>query len=157
VLVAARPVKKSDAVAVMPTADQIRLVVQTLGFNKRQLGEIFGVTRQAIYDWLKGVNIRPENSGKVLTLARLLLDITTDTRRPLYNRFTTQPIVEGEPSLLELLRQDPWDVERLRRVLRRARELTTSRAAQESKAPGRGSPAQEETNIINNLLSLNED
>ena len=37
----------------MSTAEQIALVVHTLGFGKRQLAEIFGVSRQALSDWRK--------------------------------------------------------------------------------------------------------
>ena len=38
----------------MSTAGQIALVVHTLGFGNRRLAEIFGVSRRAIYDWLRG-------------------------------------------------------------------------------------------------------
>ena len=38
----------------MSTAEQIALVVHTLGFGKRQLAEIFGVSRQAILRLAEG-------------------------------------------------------------------------------------------------------
>jgi len=148
-----RELPKPDTAAVMPTASQISLVVHTLGFNKRQLGEVFGVTRQAVYDWLKGGSISPDNRSKLLTLARLLVEISADTRRPLYHRFTTEPIVEGERSVLELLRSEPWDTERLSLILRKARNLTSQRAAREAPSTDETSSARDETNLLHNILS----
>ena len=60
----------------MSTAEQIALVVHTLGFGKRQLAEIFGVSRQAICDWLRGDNVRDENADRLERLARLVLAVT---------------------------------------------------------------------------------
>ena len=54
------------------TADQMALVVHTLGFTKRQLAELFGVSRQTIYDWLRGGNVSGENADRLARLARLL-------------------------------------------------------------------------------------
>ncbi len=140
----------------MSTADQIALVVHTLGFNKRQLAELFGVSRQTIYDWLKGSNVSDENARKLFVLAGLLAEITSNTRRPLYHRFTTQSLAEGEPSILELLRIHPWDTHRILVQLRRARNLTTERQARQGTARHQRSLSQGNDNLMDNLLSLGE-
>ena len=80
---------------VLSSADQIGLIVHTLGFSKRQLAELFGVSRQAIYDWLKGGNVNDKNAQTLSRLAGLLAKVTGDPRRSLYHRFTTQPLAEG--------------------------------------------------------------
>ncbi len=147
---------EEKSASLMTTADQMALAVHTLGFNKRQLAELFGVSRQAIYDWLRGGNVSDSNATKLLELARLLVQITADTRRPLYHRFTTQPLSKGESSILDLLREDPWNTERILRQLRRARDLTTQRQAGQGTKRSRVSQAQGDKNLIYNLLSLGE-
>ena len=109
----------------LSTAEQIALVVHTLG--KRQLAEIFGVSRQVTNDWLRGGNVREEHVDRLETLARLVLAVSSDTRRPLYHRFTTRPFGKGGDSLLDLLRADRWDEDQILALLRRARTLTTQR------------------------------
>ena len=140
----------------MSTADQIALVVHTLGFGKRQLAEIFGVSRQAIYDWLRGGNVRDENADRLEKLARLVLAVSGDTRRPLYHRFTTRPLAEGEHSLLDLLRADRWDEDRILARLRHARTLTTQRQARQGKERSPTSRSRRDEYLTDNLLSLGE-
>ena len=140
----------------MSTAEQIALVVHTLGFGKRQLAEIFGVSRQAIYDWLRGGNVRDENADRLEKLARLVLAVSGDTRRPLYHRFMNRPLAEGERSLLDLLCADRWDEKRILAQLRRARALTTQRQARQGKERSPSSGSRRDDNLTDNLLSLGE-
>ena len=142
--------------AQMSTAEQIELVVHTLGFGKRQLAELFGVSRQAIYDWLKGGNVRDENADRLELLARLVLAVSRDTRQPLYHRFTTHPLVDGQPSLLDLLRADPWDETRIRNHLRLARNLTRRREARQGMVRTPSSRSSGDDRLTDNLLSFGE-
>ena len=141
----------------MSTADQADLIVHTLGFSKRQLAELFGVPRQAIYDWLKGSKVSDENASKLSELAQLVAEITVDTRRPLYHRFTTQPLDEGSPSILDLLCTNPWDTGRIRTLLHRARKLTTERQVRQGTSRGKRPSVQGDNNLMDNLLSLGEE
>ena len=140
----------------MSTAEQIALVVHTLGFGKRQLAEIFGVSRQAIYDWLRGGNVREENADRLEKLARLVLAVSGDTRRPLSHRLTSRPLAEGEASLLDLLCADRWDEDRVLAQLRRARSLTTQRQGRQGKERGPISGSRRDEYLTDNLLSLGE-
>ena len=140
----------------MSTAEQIALVVHTLGFGKRQLAEIFGVSRQAIYDWLRGGNVRDENADRLEKLARLVLAVSGDSRRPLYHRFMTRPLAEGERRLLDLLCADRWDEDRILAQLRRARTLTTQRQARQGKERAPRSRPRRDDNLTDNLLALGE-
>ena len=140
----------------MSTAEQIALVVHTLGFGKRQLAEIFGVSRQAIYDWLRGGNVRDENADRLEKLARLVLAVSGDTRRPLYHRFTSRPLAEGEASLLDLLQADRWDENRILAQLGRARTLTTQRQGRQGKERSPISDSRRDEYLTDNLLSLGE-
>ena len=140
--------------SLLPTTHQISLVVHTLGFTKRQLGDVFGVSRQAIYNWLKGIGIADAHARKLLLLASLLADITRDTQLPLYHRFTTQPLAPGQPSIYELLCTDPWDTDKISALLRRARELTTERQASQGVDRNDTRSSRADDNLTDNLLSL---
>ncbi len=150
-------VPEEESHRLMSSAEQIALAVHTLGFSKRQLAELFGVSRQAIYDWIKGGNVSEENAAKLSELARLLMEVTIDTRRPLYHRFTTRPLAEGEPSILDLLRAETWNTGRILDQLRLARNLTTQRQARQDKGRYRNSRAEHDENLMDNLLSLGEE
>ena len=128
----------------------------TIGFGKRQLAEIFGVSRQAIYDWLRGGNVRDENADRLEWLARLVLAVSGDTRRPLYHRFTSRPLAEGEASLLDLLQADRWDENRILAQLRCARTLTTQRQGRQGKERSPISGSRRDEYLTDNLLSLGE-
>ena len=138
------------------TAEQMALAVHTLGFSKRQLAQLFGVSRQAIYDWLKGGNVSDDNAARLAELARMLMRISVDTRRPLYHRFTTQPIGEDGPSILDLLCEDIWDSDRILRLLRAARTLTAQRQERRRSKRTRSSRHRGDDNLLDNLLSFGE-
>ena len=140
----------------MSTADQISLVVHTLGFSKRHLGELFGVSRQAVYDWLKGETVSYKNASKLSEIARMLVSITTETRRPLYHRFTTEQISADDPSILDLLREKSLDTDRISRLLRKAREMTTQRQERPGVKRSQVSQSQADENLLDNLRSLGE-
>ena len=140
----------------MSTADQISLVVHTLGLSKRHLGELFGVSRQAIYDWLKGETVSNKNAPKLSELARMLVPITTETRRPLYHRFTTEQISADDPSILDLLREKSLDTGRISQLLRKAREMTTQRQERPGANRSQVSQSQADENLLDNLRSLGE-
>ena len=65
-----------------------------------------------------------ENADRLAKLARPVLAVSGDRRRPLYHRFTSRSLADGEDSLLDLLRADQWDENRILPRLRRARTLT---------------------------------
>ena len=145
-----------DSHGFVSTTEQALLIVHTLGFSKRQLAEVFGVSRQAIYDWIKGGNVSEENAERLSRLARLVAEISADSRRPLHHRFTTRPLAEGEPSLLDLLSAASWDEDRILAQLRRARRLTAQQTVRQAPKRVRGSREQGDDNLLDNLLSLGE-
>lgn len=102
-------------------------VLATLGLTKTQLASALGLTRQAIYGWLKGAEPSVAHFERMSRLAIMLEDVCQDTRRPLYRRFVFNSIAEGLPSIVDILQQDPWDFDALRSALREARRLTSER------------------------------
>ena len=145
---------RDDGYGLVSTEDQIALVVHSLGFSKRQLAEVFGVSRQAIYDWLKGGNVSEDNAERLLKIARLVAEISATTKRPLHHRFTTRSLSEGEPSLLDMLRAEAWDEGRIRVQLRRARNLTAQHTAHRGSGGVERSQERRDEILSDNLLSL---
>ncbi|MYA67520.1 MAG: helix-turn-helix transcriptional regulator [Gammaproteobacteria bacterium] len=140
----------------LSSAEQIRLVVHTLGFTKRQLGDLFGVSRQAIYDWIKGEAVSDKNASRLFELARMLIPIRAEIRRSLYHRYTTERISADNPSILELLREKNWDTERISGQLQLAGEMTMKRLERPGKSRSQISKSQGDENFLNNLRSLGE-
>ena len=138
----------------MSTAEQIALLVHTLGFNKSQLGKVFRVSRQSIYDWLKGANVKENNLRRLTELAGLVQEMAPGKQRPLYHRFTTSPIKEGEPSLLDLLLAEQWDQDRIRSHLSHARELTAKRDELRNRVRHAIHRLQDDGTLMDNLASL---
>ena len=72
------------------------------------------------------------------------------------SRFTTRPLAEGEHSLLDLLRADRWEEDRILDQLRRARTLTTQRQDRQGRERSPISRSRPDENLTDNLLSLGE-
>ena len=148
---------RDECTWLLSTADQMELVVYYFGFNKRQFAEVFGVSRQAIYDWLKGENVSEANAERISWLARLVAKACTGLERPLNRRFTTQSAGDGECSLLDLLRADSWDETRILQHLRRARNLTVLQATHRRTLRVETPIEQSDDVLLDNLLSLGEE
>ena len=156
VLAPALDISRDDSHGLVSTAEQMALVVRTLSFSKRQLADVFGVSRQAIYDWIKGENVSEENADRLSRLAELVAEISPGSWRPLHHRFTTRPLVQGEPSLLDLLRAEAWDEDKILAQLLRAEELTAQQATRKGSKRNASVRGRPNDNLSDNLLSLGE-
>ena len=140
---------------IAPTREQVLLVVDTLGLGKGQLAGIFGVPMRGIYAWLDDSGaMSDEHAKKVRQLAAMLSEVAGETRRPLYHGYVTEPIEPRMDSILDLLRRERWDVERIRSLLRRARADTTERQKRQDRGLRQGSERRDEKTLIDNLVAL---
>jgi len=118
----------AETIGAMPATDQVALVVRFLGLGKSQIARIFDVSRQTIYDWLKG---RCEPTGRNATnltvLAKALHTTCAGAERPLFHRYVAEEGSAGEPSVLALLEVQPWVEADLTSALVRARRRTEAR------------------------------
>jgi len=102
-------------------------VLAALGLNKSQLAEILHVTRPTLYSWLEGSEPSGPRAERLQQLAKLIAQASVSGRSPLNARFVRQELSTGT-SLLDRLRSDPFDVDRVRDALTEVR-LLTERAA----------------------------
>lgn len=134
-------------------AEQIGLVNRHLGLGKSQIARIFGVSRQTIYDWLKGIEPTGTNAEKLAILARAMQGACGGAQRPLYHRYVTESTATGESSIVELLEEDPWNEEDLAVAFARARRLTTERDQRLGQEHVDGvSHSQGEANLLDNSI-----
>jgi DNA-binding transcriptional regulator YiaG len=144
-----------DPEVAVPATEQIALVNRLLGLGKSQLARIFNVSRQTIYDWLKG-RCEPmgDNATNLAILARALRATCGDATRPLYHRFVTDSSTSGEASVLELLEATPWREDDLRTALRHARRLTDERHRRLGQDQVGGvSSTQGDSNLLDNSIA----
>lgn len=113
------------------SSDQVRLITSFIGLGKSQVATIFGVSRQTLYDWLKG-KIEPTgaNANRVSMLSRSMAPACQNLRRPLYHGYITESLHQGEISILALLKQETWSERELAHAFEQARLLTDEREQQ---------------------------
>jgi hypothetical protein len=110
-------------VLTLPVADQAREVLAALSLNKSQLAEVLCVSRPTVYDWFDGKEPNASNSDRLTTLLRLLARAEVTSASPLNARFVRQPLSKDGPALLDWLRADTLDSERILSELLAARSL----------------------------------
>jgi hypothetical protein len=110
-------------VLTLPVAGQAREVLAALSLNKSQLAEVLRVSRPTVYDWLDGKEPNASNSDRLTMLLRLLARAEVTSASPLNSRFVRQPLSEDGPALLDRLRADTLDSERILSQLRASRAL----------------------------------
>ena len=140
---------------IAPTRGQMLLVVDMLGLGKGQLAGIFGVPMSDIYAWLDDPGVMSdENAGKARSLAGMLAESAGESRQPLYHRYVTEPLDPETASIFDLLRQDPWNVKRIRSLLRRAQADTAERQERQERGLRQSSEDRNEKTLIDNLVAL---
>jgi len=136
-------------------SDQVRLITSFIGLGKSQVATIFGVSRQTLYDWLKG-KIEPTgvNATRVSILSRAMSSACKDLHRPLYHGYITKAPSEDEQSILELLGREEWVEKKLTQAFAQARRLTDERGQQLGLSRSIMSRTQGDNNQLDNSIAL---
>jgi transcriptional regulator with XRE-family HTH domain len=111
------------AVLRMSSADQALEAMAALNLNKTQFAEVLGVSRPTLYDWLDGKEPNVANARRLTSLLKLLADAGVTAADSLSPRFVREALNDGEPSLLDLLKDDTLDEARVAKLLAEARAL----------------------------------
>lgn len=117
----------------MSVTDQACEVLATLSLNKSQLAGILKISRPTLYSWFEGTAPNPENSDRLLTILRLMAKVGIHGTSSLNARFVRNPLSTNGNSLLDSLKAEDWNEEKLLQGFKTAKELT-QRAATELEA-----------------------
>ena len=89
--------------------DQLKLISAFFNFPKAKLGDIFGVTRQSIYDWFDNKNISSENYQKIKRLADVVFEVDPEPSQQVFHIYANEVLEGYEKSLFEYLIDDDFD------------------------------------------------
>lgn len=131
-----------------------QLATLRLSLSKTDMARLLGVSRPTLYNWLAGGEPDDPRAQEGLRfLGTVAEEISRTTPRPLYRRFVYEAMPGEERSIIQLLETETWDESLLRRLFRKARELTSLRDERLG-IHARLSPEAEEANFHDNFLSL---
>jgi hypothetical protein len=108
--------------------DQVALITRFIGLGKSHVASLLHVSRQTLYDWLKGV-MEPtgDHARRVAMLARVMAPACVRLQRPLFHGYITTAPKDGETSIQDLLAAAVWDESALRAAFLMARQRTDVR------------------------------
>lgn len=122
--------------------------------SKTDLAKVLRVSRPTLYSWLSGGEPDNPRAQEGLRLLGTIPDeISPRAVRPLYRRFVYEPMPGESLSIIQLLETETWEAPLLRRLFRKASELTSERDHRLGSHPPLA-PEVQEANLLDNLLSL---
>lgn len=133
----------------LPAADLVREALAATALNKSLLADVLRISRPTLYEWLDGKEPTPNKVRRLVALVSLLERSGVTSETPLNARFVRHPVDHRGVSLLALLCEKHWDVERIGKTIAVARaldeEATIAAAARETRlrAMGYDEPSEE--------------
>jgi len=115
------------SVLALSPADQAREVLAALSASKAQLAKILGVSRSTLYDWLNDREPNAENTRRLATLLRLLVEAGVTGAGPLHPGLLRHAPNGDSPSLLEVLCAEPIDEQLASALLQEIKTLAVVR------------------------------
>jgi DNA-binding transcriptional regulator YiaG len=117
------PTTARHAMLRMSSADQALEVMAALNLNKSQFAEALRVTRPTLYEWLDGKEPNAANAQRLTALVRMLSNAGVTAADSISPRFVREPLNDGGPSLLDLLKAETLDESSIAWVLSDAKAL----------------------------------
>jgi len=109
------------------TREQLMLISAFFGFSKSRLGEIFGVTRQSIYNWFDNIEPDNEHYKKIHRLVDVVLEVDPAPSQPIFHVYANS-IMEGySKSLFDYLLDDDFNKDTVVRLSKTIYEMSKER------------------------------
>ena len=109
------------------TKEQLLLIFAFFGFSKSKLGEIFGVTRQSIYNWFNGDEVADNHYEKIKRLAGIVSDIEPEPAQQIFHVYANEVMEGYDKSLFNYLLDDDFDRETVLRLSKTVYRMSKER------------------------------
>ena len=107
----------------LSVVEQMQELQAALSLNKSQIARVLRVSRPALYEWFRGKEPNPTNTGRLHTLLRCLVRARASGASPLNARFVRQSADLDGPALIDLLGEERIDEERVVHSIEQAQAL----------------------------------
>ena len=107
----------------LSVVEQMQELQAALSLNKSQIARVLRVSRPALYEWFRGKEPNPANTGRLHTLLRCLVRARASGASPLNARFVRQSADLDGPALIDLLGEERIDEERVVHSIEQAQAL----------------------------------
>jgi len=91
-------------VATISESAQVAYLLDNLISNRSALADILGISRTALYDWMAGKPVSPENSAHLNRISACVLKAASGRSAKLYHRYVTERILAKTAPLAQLLK-----------------------------------------------------
>ncbi len=139
------------------TTEQLQIISHVLGLSKSELAKVMRIARPSLYDWLNGKSEpKDENARRLSTITGIVNRVTHGDSQRVFSLFVTNPLEDGEPSILEYLQREVLESTLIEGLLATALERTVLRDQRLAKFERetrtvRQSPALREARLDRNL------
>jgi len=111
----------------LTTREQLMLISSFFGFSKSKLGEIFGVSRQSIYNWFDNANIDTQHYEKISRLAEVAYEVDPKPSQNIFHIYINN-IIEGyEKSLFDYILENDFDKNTVVKLSKKIYEMSKER------------------------------
>ena len=139
------------------TREQLMLISAFFGFSKSKLGEIFGVSRQCIYDWLDGTEPVNDHYRKIKRLADVAFEVDPQPSQPIFHVYANEAREGYDKSLFDYLLDDDFDTDTVVKLSRTLYEMSKERWKRIDAMPKAKYGQNDPTILEYNLRSFEEE
>ena len=109
------------------TREQLMLISAFFGFSKSELGKLFGVARQSIYNWFNNSEVASEHSKKIKCLADIAFEVDPKPTQQIFHVYANEVIKGHYKSLFNYLLDDDIDKDTVIPLSRTIYEMSKER------------------------------
>ena len=120
-------IKKKQPPPPVTTREQLMLISAFFGFSKSKLGEIFGVSRQSIYNWFDNSEVAVEHYEKIKRLADIAFEVDPQPSQQIFHVYANTMMDGYDKSLFDYLRDNDFDKDKVIKLSKTVYEMSRER------------------------------
>jgi len=111
----------------LTTREQLMLISAFFGFSKSKFGEIFGVSRQCIYNWFNDAEPVNEHYEKIKRLADIAFEVDPEPSQQIFHVYANDVMEGYNKSLIGYLLGDDFDKDTVVKLSKTIYEMSKER------------------------------